>query len=169
MSTFNAIHLGADMTPREAVADIINRGTAAFDLGDAALLESAFTEDAAMAISGINRFEGLAAIRADCFTPVSKLDTVHMASNVRVLFADGDGASAKKATATANFQANHYRAGEGVKPDAVGFTTGGIYTLDCVKDEGDKGLWRARSWEVELTWTLGDQSVMTSGAPEEKK
>ncbi|KAK7980212.1 hypothetical protein PG989_012669 [Apiospora arundinis] len=170
MSTMTTFNLGAGLTPREAVADVIYRGTAAFDLGDAALLESALTEDAVMAVGDRARYETLATIRTDIFATVARLDTVHTASNVRVLFgAGGDPAAAKTATATASFQANHFRAGEGLKPDAVGFVTGGMYTLECVRDEKDGGLWKARNWVVKLMWVTGDHSVMSSGAPEEKK
>lgn len=177
MSTFTTTHL-AGLTPREAVADVIYRATSAFDQADAALLDSAVMEDAVLTIGDRQPFAGRAAIRADCWAPVSRLDTVHMASNVRVRFhADADAndrgtaneAGANMATVTANFQANHYRAGEGMKPDAVGFTTGGTYVLECVRDDDDQGLWKACSWVIHLTWVLGDPSVMTSGAAEEKK
>ncbi|KAK8040086.1 hypothetical protein PG993_008497 [Apiospora rasikravindrae] len=174
MSTFTTTHL-AGLTPREAVADVIYRATAAFDLADAALLDSALTEDAVMTLGDRQRFAGRAAIRADCWAPVSRLDTVHVASNVRVRFHSADdnneeydAATTKKATVMANFQANHYRAGEGMKPDAKGFITGGTYLLECVRDESDGGLWKARSWVINLTWVLGDPSVMTSGANEGK-
>ncbi|KAK7949297.1 Integral membrane protein [Apiospora aurea] len=133
-----------------AVADVIYRATAAFDQADAALLDSAMTEDAVMTIGDRARFEGRAAIRADCMAPVSRLDTVHMASNVRVRFhsdadADADAnveydaATIKKATAVANFQAHHYRAGEGMKPGAQGYVAGGTYVLECVRDARDGG------------------------------
>ncbi|KAK8086042.1 hypothetical protein PG994_001016 [Apiospora phragmitis] len=174
MSSFNTTHL-TGLNPREAVADVVYRGTAAFDLADAALLDSAFTEDAVMTIGDRQHLPNRAAIHAECWTPVSRLDTVHMASNVRVRFHSDDNANdqynavtTKTATVTANFQANHYRAGEGMKPDTVGFTTGGTYTLECVRDEKKGGLWKARSWVVNLTWLLGDHSVMTSGGAEGK-
>ncbi|KAK8135069.1 hypothetical protein PG984_007081 [Apiospora sp. TS-2023a] len=178
MPTFSTTHL-AGLTPREAVADVIFRATASFDQADAALLDSAMMEDAVLTIGDRQHFPNRAAIRAECWGPVSKLDTVHMASNVRVRFhSDANAndrnttneADANMATVTANFQANHYRAGEGMKPDAVGFTTGGTYELQCVRDDEDTGLWKASSWVVHLTWILGDPSVMTSGdADKEKK
>ncbi|KAK8093461.1 hypothetical protein PG997_000146 [Apiospora hydei] len=164
-----------------SVADVIYRATAAFDQADAALLDSAMTEDAVMTIGDRARFEGRAAIHADCLAAVSRLDTVHMASNVRVRFhsdddieintdanVEYDAATVKKATVMANFQAHHYRAGEGMKPGAQGYVAGGTYVLECVRDERDGGLWKARTWVVNFTWVLGDESVLTSGGTAEK-
>lgn len=179
MSTFNTTHL-AGLTQREAVADVIYRATASFDQADADLLDSAMMEDAALTIGDRQHFKDRAAIRAECWEPVARLDTVHMASNVRVRFhSDADandrgnanttGDNANLATVTANFQANHYRAGEGMRPDATGFVTGGTYELQCVRDDSEGGLWKATSWVIHLTWLLGDPSVMTSGATEKEK
>ncbi|TKA65072.1 hypothetical protein B0A55_09744 [Friedmanniomyces simplex] len=145
----------AGLTTRDSIIDAVYRGTLAFDTGDAALLESAMTDDAVLE-TGSMALEGMGTISAKLFGLISRLDTTHFVTNLRVDIQDGEAT----AHVTANFLAQHYREGQGVQPDATRYLVGGVYLIDLVKDEKD-GLWKSKHWRVKPTWSEGDRSVMS--------
>lgn len=148
------------LTTREAITDMIYRGVRAFDNGDVALLESSMTKDCVLDLDGW-KFVGFESIKNDCFSFVSKLDTTHTVSGLRI-----DVKSDTEASLSATSQAQHYRPGEGNVPGAPYFMSSGTYTLDCVKDEAE-GLWKAKHWEFKRVWSQGDQALVMGGGPEE--
>ncbi|KAK1811290.1 hypothetical protein LTR12_014322 [Friedmanniomyces endolithicus] len=143
---------------RDSIIDAVYRGTLAFDTGDAALLDSAMTDDAVLETGGTT-FEGMELIRTKLFGRIAKLDTTHFVTNMRVDFKEGEAA----ASVTAGFLAQHYREGQGVVPDATRYLVGGVYFIELVKD-GKEGLWKAKHWKVKPTWSRygvrGPQALM---------
>lgn len=100
---------------------------------------------------------GLAAIREDCYDRVSKLDTTHFLSNVRVNLVDDHETKAK---VTASALSQHYRTGQGNEPGASYLMSGSLYFVDVEKDATD-GVWKIRNWKMKLVWTEGDWGVMS--------
>ncbi|OOF91940.1 hypothetical protein ASPCADRAFT_210834 [Aspergillus carbonarius ITEM 5010] len=140
---------------REAIVDALYRTVLSFDTGDVALFNSAFYPDATFTL-GDNVMKGRQSIHDNSFVNIAKLDTTHFINNVRVSLVDG---TENKATITASALAQHYRAGEGNKPDATRLMSGALYFVDVEKDEGD-GLWKVRNWVMKLVWTEGDWAVL---------
>jgi hypothetical protein len=140
------------LTDREAIADAVYRAVLAFDHADEALLRSALTEDVVAEMPGSPPAEGIAAIKATVFDRVSKLDTTHFISNVRVSIE-----SAATAKLTCSAQAQHVRPGKGFEPGPNKFMSGGFYACDVVKDGN---LWKLKTWKANIVWVEGDMSVM---------
>ena len=99
---------------------------------------------------------GLDAIHTGCYDTISKLDTTHFISNLRVNVQDGDPA----ASMTTSALAQHYRHKQGTEAGATRLLTGSLYFLDLVKDDQD-GLWKIKHWKLQLVWAEGDWGVMT--------
>ncbi|PWY90100.1 hypothetical protein BO70DRAFT_426487 [Aspergillus heteromorphus CBS 117.55] len=146
----------SSLPQREAIVDALYRCVLAFDTADLPLLESAFYPDATFDMNGAV-MAGVPAIRTGCYDKVSKLDTTHFLSNVRVNLVEGEN----KAKVTASALAQHYRPGQGNEPGATRLMSGSLYFVDVEKDESDGGLWKVRSWKMKLVWTEGDWGVMT--------
>jgi len=142
---------GPALTDREAVADALYRAVLAFDHADEALLRSAVTEDIVMEMVGMSA-RGIPEIKAAVFDRVSKLDTTHFITNVRVAL---DGAST--ATVTCSAIAQHVRPGKGFEPGPNKFTSGGLYLCDAVK-VGE--VWKLKTWKAKIVWVDGEPSVM---------
>ncbi|OQD73224.1 hypothetical protein PENDEC_c016G02484 [Penicillium decumbens] len=138
---------------REAIADAVYRCVLAFDTDNETLFKSAFTSDAIFELNG-TIMNGLDAIVTQCYASVSKMDTTHFINNLRINILDGDS----KAEVTCSALAQHYRGGEGMKPDAVPLLAGALYWMDLVKDAGD-GLWKIKHWKLKSTWGQGDWGV----------
>lgn len=143
------------LSVREAIIDAIYRGVIGLDTADDALFDSAFTQDAILDING-TVLNGLSAIHTGCYDTVSKLDTTHFITNVRVDINDGES----KASMTASALAQHYRHQQGREPGAARLLAGGLYFIDCVKDDKD-GLWKMKHWKLKSIWAEGDWGVMT--------
>ena len=148
-----SISLSPSLPPREAISDTIYRSALAVDSADYKLLASAIFADATITVAG-KTSTGLEEIKTAIFDPVSKLDTTHFISNIRVNIIDD-----KTAKATFSAQAFHYPPGEGVKPNAPRLVLGSLYAVDVAKDESS-GLWKIRSSVVQPIWADGDWSVM---------
>jgi hypothetical protein len=144
--------LAGALTEREAIADALYRAVLAFDYADEALLLSAITEDISFEMPGSSA-KGIPEIKAAVFDRVSKLDTTHFISNIRVSI---ESAIAAKVTCSA--MAQHVRPGKGFEPGPNKFTSGGMYLCDVVK-VGD--LWKIKSWKAHFLWVDGDPTVMT--------
>lgn len=143
------------LTTREAVADALYRAVLAFDTDDQALLDSALALDAVFDLDG-RIMNGLDAIHSECFATVSKLDTTHFISNVRINVVEG----ASEASMTASALSQHFRPGAGKTPGATNLMAGSLYFIDLVKDEVD-GLWKMKNWKMKLIWSNGDWGVMS--------
>ena len=145
----------ASVTVREAVTDAIYRAVLGLDNADKALFDSAFTKDAIFDLNGDVQ-SGLDAIHTGCYDGISKLDTTHFITNVRVNVKDGDST----ASMTTSALAQHYRTKQGMQADATRLLTGSLYSIDLVKD-GKDGLWKMKSWKMKVIWTEGDWGVLT--------
>lgn len=145
--------LSPALSDREAVADALYRFSTGLDRNDKALFESAFSSDAVFVLDD-NAMDGLDAINANCFGPISQLDTTHFLTNLRINITDGD----TKAELTCSALAQHYRGGEGKKPDATSLLVGSSYRTQLVKTKED-GLWKIKRSEVKIAWSQGDWGV----------
>ncbi|RFU33896.1 hypothetical protein B7463_g2404, partial [Scytalidium lignicola] len=143
--------LSGAITEREAVADALYRAVLAFDHADESLLLTALTEDVAAEMPGSSA-KGIPEFKAAVFDRVSKLDTTHFLSNVRVSIE-----SATTAKASASAIAQHVRPGKGLEPGPNKFTSGGLYLCELVK-VGE--LWKIKDWKANIVWIDGDPSVM---------
>lgn len=150
--------LSPPLTGRDAVADALYRCLLAFDLNDADLLSSSFTENGTLSLDG-QAYTGIAAIRTECFERVGKLDTSHHLSNLRINISE-DG---NKAQVTATALAQHYLQGKGMADGQEGRLLLGLtYYADMIRDEAH-GLWRIEWFGTKPTWREGDWAVVKSG------
>lgn len=143
--------LSPALSDREAVADALYRCVNGLDTGDLALFDSAFIEDASFCVNG-RTSKGFDAIHSECFSLVSRLDTTHFITNLRVNI-DGN-----KAKLTASALSQHFRLHKGMEPDQTRLLAGSLYWADLVK-EGE--LWKIEIIQMKSTWAEGDWSVMT--------
>ncbi|KAE8374908.1 hypothetical protein BDV26DRAFT_299983 [Aspergillus bertholletiae] len=144
----------SSLTTREAITDTLYRCVTGFDTADTALFDSAFTKDAIFDLNG-RLLEGLESIHKDCYDKVSKMDTIHHISNVRVNMKEGES----KASLTASALAQHYRLGEGLQSGTPYLLAGSLYSLDVVRDDED-GLWKITHWKLKIIWAEGDWGVV---------
>jgi hypothetical protein len=147
--------LSPPLDTRGAITDALYRFVVGLDTSDAALFDSAFTEDVRFEVNG-RVTESLATVRTNCYGPVSRLDTTHFVTNVRVNVAD----AGLKASVSASVLAQHYRAGTGKEAGATRYMTGALYLADLVKDDAD-GLWKMNNLKMKSTWGEGDFGVLT--------
>ena len=73
-----------DITEREATIDAVYRAVLAFDHSDETLLRSAMMDDTVTEMPGVISIKGILELKAAVFDRVSKLDTTHFISNMRV-------------------------------------------------------------------------------------
>lgn len=142
----------AGLSTREAIKDVLYRCVAGIDAADAALFDSAFTEDASFDLNG-TVMSSLASIKSGCYDVVAHLDTTHVISNERISYDAGTA----KLTATA--MAQHYRKGEGMMSDAEHLFVGSLYWVDLVLDGAD-GVWKIKSWVMKSTSMEGTYAVL---------
>lgn len=140
------------LTDREAIADTLYRAVLAFDHADEALLLSAITEDIVAEMPGSSA-KGIQELKAAVFDRVSKLDTTHFLSNIRISIE-----SITTAKVTCSALAQHVRPGKGFEPGPNKFTSGALYICDVVKIDD---LWKIKSWKADIVWVDGEPSVMT--------
>ncbi|KAJ5224044.1 hypothetical protein N7468_008586 [Penicillium chermesinum] len=150
--------LPATLTPalsgRDAIADAIYRCVESFDRCDVDLCKSAFTSDAIFDLNG-NAMEGIQAIIDQCFASVSKMDTTHHITGIRINILDDS-----KAQATCSALAQHFTSGEGLKGDGVPILVGSVYWIDFTKDSED-GLWKIKKLILKSHWAQGDWGVFS--------
>lgn len=139
------------LSDREAIADAVYRAVLAFDTADEALLRSALTEDIVAEMAG-QSVSGISGLKEAVFDRVSKLDTTHFISNVRVSIE-----SATTAKLSCSALAQHVGSSRGLDPASSKYTSGGLYLCDMVKVDG---LWKIKTWKANFIWMDGDQSVM---------
>ncbi|OQD78974.1 hypothetical protein PENANT_c068G08895 [Penicillium antarcticum] len=116
------------LTTREAITDTLQRIVLAFDTNDKTLFESSFVTDAVFDLDG-HVLNGLDEICNQSFDIVSKLDTTHFISSLRLNYVEG----ASTASMTASALSQHYRQNTGKIPGATNFTCGSLYHLDVVR------------------------------------
>jgi hypothetical protein len=149
-----------EITDRAQIADAIYRYAAGLDFGDAALLESALTEDAVVDLTSATAKLGLefpALAPRDVVVKaltgaVGPLDTSHSITNIRTDIT-GD-----TATARCYAQANHFLPGEGPNPDRTRHALMmNRYTAEMARD-GER--WRIRRLLIDCAWFEGDPQVL---------
>lgn len=140
---------------REDIIDALNRAILGLDTANSRLFDSALFPDLTVDLHG-NAMSGLPNIHKYCYDNISKMDTTHIFSNIRVSMVGGDE---YKANVTASALAQHYRRGEGFVHDTSRLLGGGLYYCDVEKDVAGDGLWKLKNWVVKLTWTEGDWGV----------
>ncbi|KAI0423770.1 hypothetical protein F5Y09DRAFT_180799 [Xylaria sp. FL1042] len=143
--------LAGGLTDHEAIADALYRFVLAFDHADETLLLSAITPDFSGEMPGSSA-KGVAEFKAAVFDRVSKLDTTHFLSNIRVSIQ-----SATTAQATCSALAQHVRPGKGFEAGPNKFTSGAMYLCDMVK-VGE--LWKINKLGAKIIWVDGDPTVM---------
>ena len=147
------ISLAGSLTDREAIADALYRAVLAFDHADEALLRSALTEDISAEMPGVVTTNGIQEVKEAVYDRVSKLDTTHFLSNVRV-----NVESDTTAKVSCSAMAQHCPTGQGMDPSSRKFTSGALYFANVVKvDE----LWKIKNWKAQMIWFDGDRSVMS--------
>ena len=149
-----------EITDRAEITDAIYRYGAGLDFGDAALMESALTEDAVVDLTAATAKLGLdfpALAPRDTVVGaltayVGPLDTSHVITNVRIEIT-GD-----TATARCYAQANHYLPGEGPRPDLTRHALMmNRYTAEMARD-GEH--WRIRRLDIDCAWFEGHPQVL---------
>lgn len=144
------------LTDREAIKDTLYRFVMSFDSGNKQLFESAVVSNHkqfSMQIGDKPKMEGVDAVYSQSFEQVGAMETQHTVSCVRIDIKP-DGSSA---FVTANAQNQHFKAGEGLKPDADNFLAGSFYEVDVIKEEGE---WLIKHFEMQIIWTRGNGAVM---------
>ncbi|KAI2640336.1 hypothetical protein GGS26DRAFT_537680 [Hypomontagnella submonticulosa] len=143
------------LSPREAVADALQRCVLGIDNNNRDLFSSACLKDESMAIvAGPININGWPAI-SEYFEKVFVLATTHITSNIRVELKDG----ADTASMTAHAIAYHVWPDDAFKQEDTSYTAACLYFIDLVKDSND-GLWKIKKWEIKVLWTTGDRAVV---------
>ncbi|KEF55908.1 uncharacterized protein A1O9_07488 [Exophiala aquamarina CBS 119918] len=145
----------AGLSPREAVADALQRCILGLDNNDRDLFESAIVKDESSSfVIGPNTIQGWNAM-SESLSRILRLVTTHFITSVRVDLKDGTDT----ASLSAHAQAYHIRPDDAFKQEDTSYTSGGLYFIDLVRDVTD-GLWKIKKWEVKLLWTTGDREVI---------
>lgn len=147
--------LSPALPDRDGIADTLYRIVLGLDTNDKELFDSGFTQTSTFTIND-KTSTGLSAIHTDCFDVITKLDTTHFLTNIRISIAD----SSIKATATASALAQHYPGGKGLVPSQARLLAGSLYYVDLVKDEASS-LWKVQDFKMKVSWAEGDWAVMT--------
>lgn len=150
------VTLNPPLSGREAVADAVYRALLGLDTNDAKLFESGLTEDVIFTVNE-STTHGREALVSGSFAKLSKLDTTHFLTNVRVHIDEG-GATA---SLTASALSQHYRGGEGMDPKAERYLAGTLYFLDLVRDDDEAGgIWRVKNWKIRTSWNEGNVAIV---------
>jgi len=149
------------LTDREACIDAVYRFVQGIDDNSPELANSAFTEDCFFDLSAvmagdnpIGTFDNRDKFVSQLMEHVGILDTLHQITNFRVDLR-GDGA-----VLTCMTLAQHFRAGEGTKPDKVGFLMGNRFNAELKRT--DEGVWRISKIKIRCQWCEGDVNAFTS-------
>jgi hypothetical protein len=151
-----------EIVDRAEITDALYRYAAGLDLGDAALLESALTEDAVIDLTAATSKIGLdfpvlapRDVAVGALTAyVGPLHTSHSITNVRI------DVSGDTATARCYAQANHFLPGEGPLPDRTRHALMmNRYTAEMARD-GER--WRIRRLLIDCAWFEGDPQVLVA-------
>lgn len=149
------------LTDREAAIDAIIRFVTSLDDGDADLCASALLSTATVDFTPFQKIgmkhgevHGQKDIVSLLMSAVGKpLDTTHMATNVRCKLVEADSAEL-----TCCVLAQHFRLGEGLKPECQDhYLNGNLYKGIIVRD-GE--LWKVSRLTISPAWALGNSDVM---------
>lgn len=143
------------LTPREAVTDALHRAILGLDSNNRALFESAcLTTDEMEWVGGGFSVTGWDAVSA-LFERVFGLITMHVISNVRVSFRDGE-----TARLMAHAVSYHVRREDKESVEERSFTGYSLYDLVIVKTgEGPDG-WKIKRWTADVLRTTGNRSIV---------
>ncbi|SCU92478.1 LAME_0H00122g1_1 [Lachancea meyersii CBS 8951] len=151
-----ASHLLTGLTVREEIADTIARACLGLDRNDKHLYDSAWASDPEISINlNGNVLNGPEGIK-QCFEAIGPMDSHHFVSGIRVDVEE----DANVASLTSNAMAKHYRAGEGLVPNAEYLLAGTAYDIRVVKETS--GHWKMKSWIIKVIWAEGNWDVMPS-------
>ncbi|PYI31121.1 hypothetical protein BP00DRAFT_415752 [Aspergillus indologenus CBS 114.80] len=126
---------------KAAIIDSIYRVLSSIDTASPALYEAArFTLNGRL-------LEGADAIKTHVYDTVSKIDTTHHLSNLRVTEFDEVKVTA---SLVATVLAQHYRPGEGLNASSKGLLAGGLYFVDVIREERDDEVWRVKEWRLRV-------------------
>lgn len=100
-------------------------------------------------------YEGLDAVMRDVFEHVSRLETQHTISNIRIDVDD----SANTARMVTYMIAQHHREGEAMDPSKEGLIGGATNSVSLLMD-GESGLWKITKWEMNISWIQGNPSIV---------
>lgn len=146
------IVLSPPPTGREAVADALYRCLTAFDLDDETLFDSSFMPDGIFEING-RPMKGLTEIHNTGLTLVKRVDTTHMATNVRVHMK-----TETEASVTCTVLSQHYPKGKGMEPNQKSLMAGNLYRGELCKEA--TGLWKFQVLQIKSMWAEGDWEVL---------
>lgn len=148
-------------TTFQLVTDAVCRYAAGLDTADAPLLQSAFTSNATLDLSGLSvlglqfsPLEGLETIVHVCMKYVGEaLDTSHTLSNFRVKV-DGE----KDAKVTCLVEARHFRKNQGLSlEEKDSFCIKSVYEGVVTVEDGE---WNLTKLSVRPLWCIGNVEVM---------
>ena len=151
-----------EVTDRTEITDALYRYAAGLDLGDAAVLESALTEDAVVDLTSATAKLGLDfpvlaprdVVVSALSSAVGPLDTSHSITNIRIDIA-GDTAAVR-----CYAQANHFLPGDGPRPHRTRHALMmNRYDAEMARD-GER--WRIRRLLIDCAWFDGDPSVLVA-------
>lgn len=154
----NPTHLKG-LAEREVILDAIYRVCLGCDTNDAELFLSAFIKNDFSFARNDEVHQGREAVIQNVFTPVSKLETQHVISNVRIDVEE----DADSGHAITYMTAQHHLPGEAMDPLKTGLYGGTTNFVDLVRD--DDGDWKVKKWVMRITWIQGDVSIV--GLPKE--
>ncbi|RDW90923.1 hypothetical protein BP5796_02088 [Coleophoma crateriformis] len=143
------------LTGRDAVVDALYRCVMAFDTNDAALFDSSFMQDGVFDVNG-RAMEGLPEIHSTGLALIFRVDTTHMATNVRVHMRTAT--EEHEASLTATVLSQHFAKGKGMEPGQASLMGGSLYRAELARDTD--GLWKFKHLLIKSTWAEGDWSVV---------
>lgn len=143
------------------VADAVHRLAWAFDHHNREMFLSAFTEDGILdnrplgARVGLEFpvLEGREAAASAILPMLGPLDTSHTVSNIRIIFT-----RKREARLDCNVMAQHFRAGEGPRPDTEYYLMMNLWSAELVHTDD---LWRIRKLVVDCAWATGNIGIAT--------
>lgn len=147
----------ADLTPREACADLPIRLGLSFDIFDRELYDSCWTnvgrDDIDASIAGIP-MKGYQELTEKCYDLIAPMDTFHLISGIRVNF----GEDGKSAQITAMSLVPHAPPNTGLDPLGKYFMSGAIHDFRAILN--DDGKWRLNGWHLKLQYIQGNAEIM---------
>ncbi|KAH3684924.1 hypothetical protein WICPIJ_004103, partial [Wickerhamomyces pijperi] len=129
-----------------AVADALYRYLLGCDTSNVELFDSSFTENSTFTLNGQSS-KGLAEIRANVYDRISKLDTTHSLTNIRINIESSE----VDASITANAISQHYRQGKGLAPGESSLLVGTLYNGTLTRDKGSS-LWKIKDLSIKMIW-----------------
>lgn len=145
------------LSPREAVADALHRVVLGIDTNNHPLFSSGMLQDESASVTaGPATLQGWPAINS-FFQRVFELVTLHSVTNIRVHLPEAD---ANTASLTAHAVAYHMATEDALKKEDGSYTAGCLYLVDLVRDPQGEGVWRIKTWRIQMLWSTGDIRVL---------